>query len=149
MCPVRGEPGVAKNPAEQEELCALGPRSDCDCQITVWAGGALSACPLGHPSPCLKSWGQPLGCLQGLSPVKEKCLYLLEDAAVSWHQWCGTSGRAALLLLPPVWSTAPCTAAVSWHRLPVLPVLGRQCVAAGAVSSLLARCKTMVKKMQA
>lgn len=104
-CLVRGEPGVAKNPAEQEEHRALGPRSDCDCQITAWAGGALCACPLGRPSPWLKSWGQPLGLLQGLSPVKEKCLYPQGSgrcrgvlAPVVQHKWQSSSSSAATCL---------------------------------------------------
>lgn len=32
-------------------------------------------CLLGHPSPWVKSWGQPPGLLQGLLTVKDKCLY--------------------------------------------------------------------------
>lgn len=32
-------------------------------------------CTLGHLSFQVKSWGQPPGLLQGLSPMEEKCLY--------------------------------------------------------------------------
>lgn len=107
MCPVRGEPGVAKNPVEQEKHCALGCRSDCDCQITAWAGGALclSVCPLGHPAPWVRSWRQPLGLLQGLSPVKERCLYPQGSgrccgvlAPVARHKWQSSSSFAATCL---------------------------------------------------
>lgn len=120
---------------EQEDYCALGPGSDGDCQITVWAGGALcfSLCFLGHPSPWVKSWGQPLGLPQRLSPVKEKekCLYpqgsgrccdVLAPVAEQLLFCCHLFGAQHPALLP-----------ISWHGLPVLPALGMRHTAAGAV----------------
>lgn len=64
-----------------------------------------------------------------LSPMKVKCLYpprLWEvQPVMSWQWFSSTSGSVAPLLLPPVWSTAPCMAthqlacaecaASSWH----------------------------------
>lgn len=135
MCQVRCEPGVAKNPVEQEEHHALGPRSDCACQITVWAGGVLPACPLGHPSPWLKSCSQLLGLLQGLSCEREVPL-----SPRLWKMlWCpGTSGAAQvaeqLLFCHHLLGAQPLARPpISWHGLPVPPALGRQCAAAGAV----------------
>lgn len=60
--------GVAKNPAEQEEHHSLGPRSDCDCQITVWAGGALCV-PPGPPF----TLGEELGTASGLAAGAPYC----------------------------------------------------------------------------
>lgn len=75
MCLVRGEPGVAKNPAEQEEHGALGPRSGCGCQMAVWAGGVLRL---------FAGLGEELGTASGIAAgALSFTLQALENAVVS------------------------------------------------------------------
>lgn len=122
-CLLRGELEVAKNPVEQEEHHAHGPRSLIAKSLLM-----SPLCVLGHPSLQVKSWGQPPDLLQGLSPMQEKCLYPQgpERCCDVLASVDGTSGRTAPLLLPPVWSTAP-----AW--VPVLPAPGTWHAAAAAV----------------
>lgn len=95
------------------------PLAPCQTVIAKSLHGLEEPLPLcvppGPPFTVVEELGTASGLAAGaLSCEREGPLSprrSLEDAMVSWHQWCGTSGRAAPLLPPPVWSTAPCMAA--------------------------------------
>jgi len=87
-------------------------------------------CGLEKPSlPLCMPPGPPftlveeLGTASGLAAGALSCEREVPLSARLWKMlWCpGTCGRASPLLLPPVWSTAPCTAA---HQLAQAPLAG-------------------------